>query len=126
MIEKLTGLLRMTARNLEELSGATPSDSDQEAPEEQPAEDTTSVPTAPPTVPTPGVRTYVVKAGDTLGAIAREMYGSAAKYTIIAEANNITDPRRIWVGQVLTIRVNLVTQVPSPFPTNTLEATAAP
>ena len=58
---------------------------------------------APPTVPTPGVRTYVIKAGDTLGAIARDMYGSAAKYTIIAEANNITDPRRIWVGQVLTI-----------------------
>jgi tetratricopeptide (TPR) repeat protein len=45
----------------------------------------------------------VIKAGDTLGAIAREMYGSAAKYTIIAEANNVTDPRRIWVGQVLTI-----------------------
>jgi N-acetylmuramoyl-L-alanine amidase len=62
-----------------------------------------SVPTTPSTAPTPGVRTYVIKAGDTLGAIARDMYGSAAKYTIIAEANNITDPRRIWVGQVLTI-----------------------
>ncbi len=61
------------------------------------------VPTTPSTAPTPGVRTYVIKAGDTLGAIARDMYGSAAKYTIIAEANNITDPRRIWVGQVLTI-----------------------
>jgi LysM repeat protein len=61
----------------------------------------------PEPVPAPGVppaaRTYVVKAGDTLGAIAREFYGSAVKYTLIAEANNVTDPRRIWVGQVLTI-----------------------
>jgi LysM repeat protein len=73
------------------------------APPVAPAPPAPSVPTAPPTVPTPGVRTHVVKAGDTLGAIARKMYGSAAKYTIIAEANNITDPRRIWVGQVLTI-----------------------
>jgi LysM repeat protein len=103
MIEKLTGLLRLTARNLEELSGATPSDSGQEAPVKQPAKDTPSVPTAPPTGPTRGVRTYVIKPGDTLGAIAREMYGSAAKYNMIAEANNITDSRRIWVGQVLTI-----------------------
>jgi LysM repeat protein len=53
--------------------------------------------------PAPAARIYEVKAGDTLGAIARDMYGSAGKYTIIAEANNITDPRRIWVGQVLTI-----------------------
>jgi N-acetylmuramoyl-L-alanine amidase len=68
-----------------------------------PAPPVPSVPTAAPTGPAPGVRTYVIKAGDTLGAIAREMYGSAAKYTIIAEANNVTDPRRIWVGQVLTI-----------------------
>jgi N-acetylmuramoyl-L-alanine amidase len=80
-----------------------------------------SVPTAPPTIPTPGIRTYVIKAGDTLGAIAREMYGSAAKYTIIAEANNISDPRRIWVGQVLTIpplpgAVETVAPTPTPTP----------
>ncbi len=47
--------------------------------------------------------TYTVQPGDTLGAIARDVYGSPAKYTLIAEANQITDPRRIWVGQVLTI-----------------------
>ena len=56
-----------------------------------------------PAVPAPAARSYIVKAGDTLGAIARDMYGSAAQYPLIAEANNITDPRRIWVGQVLTI-----------------------
>jgi LysM repeat protein len=80
-----------------------------------------SIPTAPSTPPitAPTVRTYTVKAGDTLGAIAREFYGSAAKYTIIAEANNITDPRRIWVGQVLTIpglpgESEVVAATPSP------------
>jgi LysM repeat protein len=63
-------------------------------------------PAAPPTPapsPLPAARTYTVQPGDTLGAIARAMYGSAAKYPLIADANHITDPRRIWVGQVLTI-----------------------
>ena len=102
------------------------------APLVAPAPPAPSVPTAPPTVPTPGVRTHVVKAGDTLGAIARDMYGSAAKYTIIAEANNITDPRRIWVGQVLTIpllpgEVESVAPVtPPPTPVITLPPTTAP
>ena len=58
---------------------------------------------APTPSPLPAARTYTVQAGDTLGAIARTMYGNAAKYPLIADANHITDPRRIWVGQVLTI-----------------------
>ena len=58
---------------------------------------------APSPVPAPSAGTYTVKPGDTLGGIARQVYGSAAKYTLIAEANRITDPRRIWVGQVLAI-----------------------
>ncbi len=62
----------------------------------------TAAPTPLPS-PLPAARTYTVQPGDTLGAIARTMYGSATKYPLIAEANRITDPRRIWVGQVLTI-----------------------
>jgi N-acetylmuramoyl-L-alanine amidase len=83
-------------------------------------------------VPAPAVRTYTIKAGDTLGAIAREMYGSAAKYTLIAEANSITDPRRIWVGQVLTIpelpvEGEAVTVTPAPpTPVPSLPTTAPP
>ena len=57
---------------------------------------------APPSV-APAVRTYTIQPGDTLGGIARAMYGNAARYPLIAAANNVTDPRRIWVGQVLTI-----------------------
>jgi LysM repeat protein len=62
-------------------------------------------PSAPPLAPAPApaARTYTVQPGDTLGGIARQVYGNAAKYPLIAEANRITDPRRIWVGQVLTI-----------------------
>ena len=47
MIEKLTGLLRMTARNLEELSGTTPPEGDQEEPEVQPTEDEPLEPATP-------------------------------------------------------------------------------
>ena len=60
--------------------------------------------TAPVSTPSPpAARIYTVQPGDTLGAIARAMYGNAAKYPLIAEANHIADPRYIWVGQVLTI-----------------------
>jgi LysM repeat protein len=47
--------------------------------------------------------TYTVKAGDTLGTIATKVYADAHKYPIIQRANNIADPSRIWVGQVLII-----------------------
>jgi N-acetylmuramoyl-L-alanine amidase len=61
-----------------------------------------AAPTPAPS-PLPAARTYTVQPGDTLGAIARTMYGSATKYPLIADANHITDASRIWVGQVLTI-----------------------
>jgi lysozyme len=45
-------------------------------------------------------RTYTIKAGDTLTAIAIKF---GVTVPAIASANNITDPNRISVGQVLTI-----------------------
>lgn len=47
--------------------------------------------------------TYTVQRGDTLGKIARAVYGDVYKYPVIQRANNISDPSRIWVGQVLII-----------------------
>jgi LysM repeat protein len=47
--------------------------------------------------------TYTVQSGDTLSKIARTVYGDARKYPLIQQANNLPDPSRIWVGQVLTI-----------------------
>jgi len=49
------------------------------------------------------VRTYTVKAGDTLAKIAKDLYGDAKLYDVIANANGILDPSLIGVGQVLLI-----------------------
>jgi LysM repeat protein len=78
------------------------------APTQAPAPSPTPTPTVRPT-PTPrasaapvpsGVKTYTVKAGDTLGAIAAR-FGTTA--TELAKLNGITDPGYIRVGQVLRL-----------------------
>ena len=50
-------------------------------------------------------RTYTVQSGDTLWAIAAEMYGSGGKYMKIFEANTniLENPDKIKPGQVLVI-----------------------
>jgi nucleoid-associated protein YgaU len=48
-------------------------------------------------------RRYTVVAGDTLWAIAVRTYGNGAKWTAIASANGIADPRKLAVGQILTL-----------------------
>ena len=60
---------------------------------------------APGGSPSQGAKTYTVKAGDTLSAIAKEHLGSASAYTKIFEANRdqLTDPDKIKPGQVLKI-----------------------
>ncbi|MFQ3612677.1 MAG: BON domain-containing protein [Cyanobacteriota bacterium] len=46
---------------------------------------------------------YTVKSGDTLSAIAQRFYGDANAYLRIAQANNISNPNLIQVGQKLRI-----------------------
>ncbi len=48
---------------------------------------------------------YTVVAGDTLGKIAKNLYGNAGKYPVIFEANRpmLADPNKIYPGQVLRI-----------------------
>lgn len=48
-------------------------------------------------------RTYVVRRGDTLSAIAAQAYGDPTQWRQIAAANAITDPRTVEPGLVLTI-----------------------
>ena len=50
-------------------------------------------------------RTYTVVSGDTLSGIAKKMYGNAAKYPVIFEANKpmLKDPDKIYPGQVLRV-----------------------
>lgn len=76
---------------------------------EQPAENTqvqtVSVKKERDASTAPTAKTYTVKAGDTLWALAAKYYGSGAQYTKIYNANTdkISNPNLIYVGQVLTI-----------------------
>ena len=56
---------------------------------------------------------YVVKRGDTLWNIASKYLGSGARYTQIAQENNISNPNLIYPGQVFKITTggNTVTSV---------------
>lgn len=51
--------------------------------------------------PAAGEISYTVKSGDTLGAIAKK-HGTSI--SAISERNNISDPRKIRVGQVIVIK----------------------
>jgi nucleoid-associated protein YgaU len=51
----------------------------------------------------PEQTTHIVKRGETLGSIAGELYHNPALWRIIAEANNVDNPRQLIVGQTLTI-----------------------
>lgn len=55
--------------------------------------------------PQPAATFYTVESGDTLSKIAKAHYGDASKYPAIFEANRpmLTDPDRIYPGQVLRI-----------------------
>lgn len=54
-----------------------------------------------------GYRLHRVSRGDTLSAIARDNYGDASRVNDIVRANPmiISDPNRIFVGQVLKIPI---------------------
>lgn len=66
---------------------------------------TVAVNTAPPRTTTKTIPdTYVVKAGDTLWAIAKKYLGNGQKYKEIAKLNNITNPNLIYPNQVLRLK----------------------
>lgn len=50
-------------------------------------------------------KTYTVKKGDCLWKISKQFYGKGSEYSKIYDANKniISDPNKIYVGQVLTI-----------------------
>lgn len=65
-----------------------------------------SRPSSPqPATPQVEKRTYVIKSGDTLWAIATKYYGNGAKYTDIYNANKniIKNPNLIYPGQEIVI-----------------------
>jgi nucleoid-associated protein YgaU len=60
---------------------------------------------APAAAPAPAAKTYTVKSGDTLSAIAKAHLGSAGAYMKIFELNKdqLSDPDKIKPGQVLRL-----------------------
>ena len=44
-----------------------------------------------------------MKSGDTLWDICRSFYGDGEKYAEVAERNGISNPNRIYVGQVINL-----------------------
>lgn len=86
-----------------------------------PAGGTTPPPATPPPgstpAPTPppagGETSYTVQRGDTLGAIARRFNTTVQA---IAQLNNIANPNRIFVGQVLRITGSGPGPQPTPVP----------
>ena len=63
---------------------------------------------------------YLVQSGDSLALIAEEFNSTVED---ILELNELEDPNAIYVGQILVIRVNLVTPVPT---ATAEEATSTP
>ncbi len=86
------------------VAGVTPTHTDTPRPTVTRRATFTPVPATPSDTPTPTVTPtpiiYVIKAGDTLIPIAREFGVSVQQ---IQEANGITDPRRLRIGQEIVI-----------------------
>ncbi|MFQ5880273.1 MAG: LysM peptidoglycan-binding domain-containing protein [Dehalococcoidia bacterium] len=69
-----------------------------------------ATPTAAPT-PTAGEATYTVQRGDTLSAIAKRL---GVDLQELIRVNNISDPNRLLVGQVLVLPGGQATATPAP------------
>lgn len=64
----------------------------------------TTTPSPPTTAPAQtGAKYYTVKAGDTLWAISIKFYGTGTKWKAIADANGVTEPKKLQIGKKLRI-----------------------
>lgn len=57
----------------------------------------------PTGTPRPSGRTYTVRAGDTLVAIAARLLGSSTRWQELGRLNGVRDPRKLRIGQVLRL-----------------------
>ena len=69
-------------------------------------------------------RTYTVKRGDSLAVIARKNLGSSSKWHKIASLNNLDNPNRIRVGQVLMLPGKASVSTPSSMVASIEKSTA--
>ncbi|MEW5717952.1 MAG: LysM peptidoglycan-binding domain-containing protein [Chloroflexota bacterium] len=75
--------------------------------------------------PTPESRTYAVEPGDTLWSIAIKFYGNGTKYSLIQQANNLTDST-LRTGQILVIPFSETDKTPTPKATPLASVTPSP
>lgn len=68
---------------------------------------------------------YVVKPGDTLAAIAHRYLGSAGKWSVLAEVNDLGNPDKLRIGQRLKIPSTVPVTVPRVRDPATPRSTAA-
>ncbi len=90
---------------------ATPGKTDWTNPPQAPARETGAPVASQQETPVrpdgaPGMRSYTVRAGDTMNTIARSVLGDGAKWSIIARANPRVDPVKLRAGMVLQIPVD--------------------
>lgn len=57
----------------------------------------------PTTIAIGGLRSHMVRDGDSLQSIAYAAYGDATQWRVIADANGIDDPVHLRRGQILTV-----------------------
>ena len=76
----------------------------------------------------PATRTYTVRAGDTLSAIAKRFYGSTADWAWLYHVNSsvVKNPDSIYVGQVLKIPADPPANAKSYAPKHAKTSTARP
>jgi LysM repeat protein len=77
----------------------------------------------PPDLPRGTKVEYTIQSGDTIAGIA-SLFNSTEED--ILKENNIEQANKILVGQIITVRANLVTPTPSPQPTITQTPLGAP
>lgn len=61
---------------------------------------------------TPGTdeKVYLVQPGDTLGRIARKIYGDPSKWSYLSSLNNITNPNKIYPGDKIVFGLDASSQ----------------
>lgn len=98
----------------------------------RPVATTASSPSQTNTSTATNARTYTVRSGDTLAAIAGRLYGSEQRWVQIAQANPRIDPLKLKVGQELRLptAASLEQTLPRgdtmPAPSGTLTYTVRP
>ncbi|MFI4898499.1 MAG: LysM peptidoglycan-binding domain-containing protein [Phycisphaerales bacterium JB059] len=86
-------------------------------------------PVSRPGVIPPEFEQYTVREGDSFESIAQRHYGDASRWSVIARANPLKDPRRLRAGQQIRVPLDpdnvqgvAVTPEPEPEPTPSPDA----